>query len=187
MAKIQTCPSRSSAFVTDDSDDLKDMRYAERFICNKETLELLSSLEVHTEYMKKFLHVTALKHELNTLYYNDSADPLRNYIGEYVTSACRKVNSVFVALEIPYLTAEMKSRMAMREGNPNDMLKIYKYSYVFDPKKYRCVAGNIRNEKGKLLDYEEPTEGARKRLKKWMSEVGIKEIGRDVINKLEYK
>ncbi|MFZ3383492.1 MAG: hypothetical protein WA144_06165 [Candidatus Methanoperedens sp.] len=162
--------------MADDSGDFKDMRYAEIFICNIKTLNMMSELPIRDDSLKQYHIVYTDKPELGKLYLKDPTDKLKSYRGKFLASATNKINSVFVALEIPY--------QAM--VHETDKLKIFKYGNDFDSNHYACKKAQRRNEKGQLLIYSEPTKGARKRLNRWMSEEGIKLVGIEVINKIGY-
>ncbi|MDO8727660.1 MAG: hypothetical protein Q7J35_16470 [Candidatus Methanoperedens sp.] len=162
--------------MVDDSGEFKDMKYAERFICNKDNLIMLSGLEIMGDKPVKYLYMTTFKTDFES-YKNDPMDKDKNYKGKTTASSANKINSVFVALEIPY--------QAM--VNRADGLKIFKYGNDFDPKNYACKKAQRINEKGQLLIGSEPTKGTRKRVNRWISEEGIKQVGIEVINKIGYK
>jgi hypothetical protein len=162
--------------MVDDSGDFKDMRFAERFICNKNILNMLSGLAIEGNSKENYLYLTTDKTDLRNLS-KDKTDNLKNYTGNTPQSSANKINSVFVALEIPY-----QARVNRAEG-----LKIFKYGNDFDPMKYACKKAMRRNKKGQLLIYSEPTEGARKRLNRWMSEEGINQVGIEAITKIGCK
>lgn len=158
--------------MEDISGEFKDMRYSEIFICKKEILIMLSELQIVENSISSYNILITDKTDLC----KSLADNLKNYQGKTHQSSANKINSVFVALEIPYQAMVNKA-----EG-----LKIFKYGTDFDPKKYACKKAQRRNEKGQLLLGSEPTKGARKRLNRWMSEEGIKQVGIDVFNKMGY-
>lgn len=197
MAKLMEAPSLGhpggiGGFGKDDSDNLDDMNYAERFICNPETMSQLAQLKVLTNENKaKYIYLTTNVAELAELGYDA--------VG--LGSAMQRINSVFDAARIPYLALTYTStdvkakKVVVKRGKDigkeksvkeADYIKIFKYADEFDPKRYATVeAGRIG--KDGIIDHETPTEGVQKRVDKWIAEVASEEIDEKILKAVGFE
>lgn len=201
VREMELTPSeRGGGKGPDVSDDLAEMRYAEKLVLNCETLKSLARREILKPGETKYKYTLTDLEELKSFGMDAGTSAL--------SSCARMVNAVFVAIEIPYFSrphtsAEIektevlgkvgKNKDKLVEKRVPDLLKIHKYADDWDPAEYACVDGRIPSKKYVLLDgvktdkakvpagnhtepvilrHEEPTIGVRKRAIKWLKEVG---------------
>ena len=177
--------------ASDDSENLEDMRYAEKLIFNGKVgklafLEALATLKVAEEESQEDGSVV-VKGGVILLDRNDIPDlPTNEEIG--ITGICQRIDSEFVALEIPFksqahMSDEARARPAveveikrgknkgkMRKEKPADMIKIYRVSEDFDIDNYaataskRCqpkkVLQDVVDESGKTVKKEVIVDGS---------------------------
>lgn len=166
----------------DDSDNLEDMRFAEKLVCDTEMMEALAKREILTDSNRKgYKYITVKINVLRELGY-EAGD---------MSSAAQRINSVFVAIgrahpraayrAQPYNSdaAETKEVVVSRgekkgevvDRTLSDKLKIYRYADVFDPRKYGIEeSGKTWKKTGEPLDYESPSQGVTLRTAKWIFE-----------------
>ena len=191
MPSLMKMESKSGG--TDDSDNLNDRKYAELFIENPNTIKLLSELEVLTnENEKGYQGVGAYIKELIDEY---------GYKGTTIASAVQRVNAVISVMKIPYLAMNRISEYApskkkvykdkerlgqLYDQREPDCIIIYRYGNVFNPKMYATIESGLETKDGKPSIYEEPTEGARLRIDKWLNEIAANEIEIKTLEKVGF-
>jgi len=188
MGKLMVAPSLGhpggAGFgQKDESDNLDDMNYAEQFICNKSTIEMLAQLGILTDKNKnEYVYLTTNVAELSDL----------GYEAVGLGSAMQRINSVFAALRIPFLAltytskdVEAKKKVVKRGKDIGkeksvkeaDYIKIFRYAEEFDPKRYATIeAGRVSTKDNTIIDHETPTIGVTLRTDKWLQEIAIEEI-----------
>lgn len=225
VRELELTPSaRGGGAGPDVSDDLTEMRYAEKLVCNCETLTSLARREVLKSGDTKYKYTLTDLEELKSFGMDAGTSAL--------SSCARMVNAVFVAMEIPYFgrphtSADVekteytgkvgKNKDKVIEKRVADLLKINKYSDEWEASEYACIEGRIPSKKYVLVDgakvekakvqpgqhtepvilrHEEPTIGVRKRVIRWLVEVGAVEcpeileqlnIGNDHVERLKEK
>ncbi len=213
VREMELVPStRGGGAGPDLSDDLKEMRYAEKLVCNCETLASLARREVLKSGDTKYKYTLTDLDELKEFGMDASTTAL--------SSCARMVNAMFVAMEIPFFSrphtsAEIEKTSYTGKAGSNkgkvtekripDLLKIHKYADEWNPSEYACLEGKIPSKKYVLVEgvkvekykvqpgqhvdpvvlkHEEPTIGVRKRVVRWLREVGAEKCP-DILRKLE--
>jgi hypothetical protein len=191
MTQLMQIESSGRDRQKDISDNLENRNYAELFIENN--INLLSQLKVRTESNRKdYIYVGVFIKELIDNY---------DYKGASTASAVQRINSVFSAMRIPYTSIVHTSKDAISKKKVSkkpetlgqitypkepDCVLIYRYADEFNPKMYATVEANEKNEKGEIIDYEEPTEGVRLRVDKWLNEIAANEIELKILKKVGF-
>lgn len=183
--------------IKDTSDKLGDMKFAEKLICTKEVFDALARQPILTnDSAKDYKYITVTKDVLVSLGYGGQKDKDGLMLG----SAMQRINSVLVALKIPYralttttsnaLVVEKTVKRGEKTGETKtvkiaDKIKVYRYGDKFDVTKYAAIGCGVKwKDSDEELDYEEPTEGVRSRAERWLTEVAVKEIGIATLKKV---
>ncbi|MDD3474445.1 MAG: hypothetical protein PHP08_00895 [Candidatus Dojkabacteria bacterium] len=199
--------------VVDDSENLNDMRYAEKLIFygkvgDMSFFEALATLKV-AEKVTEDDGSETLKGGAILLERSDiPGNPVNAKTGKPIgiTGICQRIDSEFVALEIPFKSqahtsdeARLANKDKPAKERQADMIKIYRISKEFDIDNYaasaskRCLPRKEIQEvevDGKVVkkevevagstDYNEPTPGQRLRAARW-----LRENGEDIVDTLE--
>lgn len=194
MTQLMQIESSGKDGQKDNSDSLDKRNYAELFIENN--INLLSQLEIRTEASRKdksYNYVGVFLKELADVY---------NYEGASTASASQRINAVLYTMRIPYTSTVYASKDAISKkkiskkpetlgqiiDSPKepDCVIIYRYGDTFNPKMYATIEANEKNTKGEIIDYEEPTEGVRLRVEKWLNEIAANEIEIKILKKIGF-
>ncbi len=167
----------------DDSADLADMGYEEKLIFegkvgNKSFLEALAALKV-AEVVKNEDGTEVIKGGVILLDRSDIPDLPEKEIG--ITGICQRIDSQFVAMEIPFKSQAHMSDAARaaapveviikrgvnkgrtRKEKPADMIKIYRISDKFDIDNYAATASKRCQPK---VEIQEVVDSAGQKIKK---------------------
>jgi len=194
MTQLMRIESSGGAGQKDTSDSLDKRNYAELFV--ESNIKLLSELEIRTEASRKdksYNYVGVFLKELADVY---------KYEGASTASASQRINAVLAAMRIPYTSTthaskdviskmkvskkiETLGQMITSPKEP-DCVIIYRYSDAFNPKMYATIEADEKNEKGEIIDYEEPTEGVRLRVDRWLNEIAANEIEIKILEKVGF-
>lgn len=196
MASLMQIEPSGKDGQKDNSNSLDKRNYAELFIENKDNIKLLSELEIRTEASRKdksYKYVGVYLKELADVY---------NYEGASTASASQRINAVFVAMRIPYTSIphaskEVVSKMKISKKTKTlgqylpaprepDCVLIYRYGDTFNQKMYASIEADEKNPKGEIIDYEEPTEGVRMRVERWLNEIATNEIEISTLKKVGF-
>ncbi len=194
MTQFMRIESSGGSGQKDTIDRLDKRNYAELFVENN--IKLLSELEIRTEASRKdksYNYVGVFIKELADLY---------KYEGASTASASQRINAVFAAMRIPYTSTVHASKDAISKikvskkvetlgqmiTSPKepDCVLIWKYGDTFNPKMYATLEANEKNSKGEIIDYEEPTEGVKLRVNKWIDEIAANEIDIKILKKIGF-
>jgi hypothetical protein len=168
----------------DESDNLEDMKFAEKLVLDREFIEALGKRVVLTDVNRKgYKYITVKIDVLKDL----------GYEANDMSSAAQRINAVFVAIgrehsgfayraqpfnsdaaetkEIVVSRGEKKGEVVDR--TLSDKIKIYRCGETYDGRKYGVEeSGKTWKKTGEPLDYEAPTLGVTARVAKWIFENG---------------
>lgn len=134
----------------DISENIRDMKYAERLILDPTTLEAMANIKLGDIGSIIIVDIKELRRE--------------GYKGNEFGSAVQKFDSMFVAMEIPFKVGTYN----VVDGRL--VLGIFRYGEKFGKIQYACKGGRRNRKTKKWQDYEEPTVGVRFRFKNWIKQ-----------------
>lgn len=152
----------------DESENLDDMTYAEKFVFSDEVLNALKNLKV-AETVGRIIKGGAI------ILMQDDILPLRNDSKEIgMNGICHKLNQVFVAGRLPFFATSMASENAVKKElvktrgdhkgesykiTVSDRVRIYRISRNFNLNNYAADGSDSIAKSKKGTIYHEPTIG----------------------------